>query len=43
MKKTTLTRSMAVAMTAAMVVGLTACGSAKEEKTGLRLRFEDLF
>lgn len=31
MKKTTLTRSMAVAMTAAMVVGLTACGSAKEE------------
>ena len=31
MKKTTLTRSMAVAMTAAMVVGLTACGSVKEE------------
>lgn len=31
MKRTTLTRSMAVAMTAAMVVGLTACGSAKEE------------
>ena len=31
MKKTTLTRSMSVAMTAAMVVGLTACGSAKEE------------
>lgn len=31
MKKTTLTRNMAVAMTAAMVVGLTACGSAKEE------------
>ena len=32
MKRTTLTKSMAVAMTAAMVVGLTACGSAKEEK-----------
>lgn len=31
MKRTTLTRSMTVAMTAAMVVGLTACGSAKEE------------
>ena len=31
MKKTILMRSMAVAMTATMVVGLTACGSAKEE------------
>ncbi len=34
MKRTTLTKSMAVAMTAAMVVGLTACGSAKEEAQG---------
>ena len=31
MKRTMLMRSMAVAMTATMVVGLTACGSAKEE------------
>ena len=31
MKRTTLIRSIAVAMTAAMVVGLTACGSTKEE------------
>lgn len=31
MRRRTLTRSMAVAMTAAMVVGLTACGSVKEE------------
>ena len=36
MKKTTLTRSMAVAMTAAMVVGLTACGSAKEETQNIQ-------
>lgn len=34
MRRTTLTRSMAVAMTAAMVVGLTACGSVKEEAQG---------
>ncbi len=31
MKRTILIRSMAVAMTATMVVGLTACGSVKEE------------
>lgn len=31
MKKITLTRSMTVAMTAALVAGLTACGSVKEE------------
>lgn len=30
MKKTTLTRNMAVAMTATMVLGLTACGSTEE-------------
>ena len=30
MKRTTLTRSMATAMTAAMVLGLTACGSTEE-------------
>ena len=31
MKRTTLMRSMAVVMTAAMAVGLTACGNTKEE------------